>query len=149
MLRFYATLLVTSVWILMQHSLHPLRMVPLGVCVLPCGGLLSWLTWFGLRNAGKLYTLDVDFCRGPAATDPLCLSSDVISKVCSAPSKLQSTLPCLCFPHSTNPCQKLSRTVYLCACLFSIPPFRKWPMGCVPLDSRGLTVLCSVAAQQR
>lgn len=30
-------------------------MVLLEVCVQPCGGLLSWLTWFDLKNAGMLY----------------------------------------------------------------------------------------------
>lgn len=86
-------------------------MVLLEVCVLPCGGLLSWLTWFDLRSAGKLY---------------LC----IIFKIClvNSQSCLSFLFQCICLPlrhHSCPLCVAQLCPVWLLSAFCSYISFQR------------------------
>lgn len=60
---------------LCNSALRPGRTAPPGACALPCGGLLSWLTWSGLRSAGEVgaqgHRGHCCWVGGPAPVDAL------------------------------------------------------------------------------
>lgn len=134
--------------------LKSLRTALLGACALPCGGLPSWLTSFGLRNAGKVDTLGYYYyyyfgwgasCGGflpswlkchfsKGLPCPLCLKLPTSA----SPAAVQVVL--ILFLRKTYGSQEYCRTLHQRACSFSVPPSPESCRRCTSQDSGGIPV---------